>query len=106
MINVIAEPHFYNKQQKVLLIQILTHLVKFCSMFIMTHPYSGGEDNKDSVEDNQDGQKAQKKEPEPEKYVNLFVDNVEAEHAQTVELLLPCRRADRVKSATKIFIFV
>ena len=42
-------------------------------MFIMTHPYSGGEDNKDSVEDNQDGQKAQKKEPEPEKYVNLLI---------------------------------
>ena len=43
------------------------------SMFMITYPYSGGEDNKDSVEDNQDGQKAQKKEPEPEKYVNLLI---------------------------------
>ena len=47
----------------------------------MTYPYSGGEDNKDSVEDNQDGQKAQKKEPEPEKYVNLLI------HCRKVKLL-------------------
>ena len=48
----------------------------------MTHPYSGGEDNKDSVEDNQDGQKAQKKEPEPEKYVNLLI------HCRKVKLVV------------------
>ena len=39
----------------------------------LAYPYSGGEDNKDSVENNQNGQKAQEKEPEPEEYVDLLV---------------------------------
>ena len=38
-----------------------------------TYPYSWWEDNKDSVEDDQDGEKAQKKEPEPEEDVDLLI---------------------------------
>ena len=37
------------------------------------YPYSWGEDNKDPVEDNQDGEKAQKKEPEPEEDVDFLI---------------------------------
>ena len=45
------------------------------------------------------GQDGQAEEPEPEEEINLLVDNVEGEDAETVELLLAGRSAHGVEGA-------
>ena len=45
------------------------------------------------------GQDGQAEEPEPEEEINLLVDNVEGEDAETVELLLAGRGAHGVEGA-------
>ena len=43
------------------------------STLICGYPYSRWEDNEDSVEDDESGEKAQEKEPKPEEDVDLLI---------------------------------
>ena len=47
------------------------------------------------------GEEGEEVEPEPEEEVDLLVDDVQREHAQRVELLLPSRSAHAVERATE-----
>ena len=53
--------------------KIKTKWQNYINLSFATYPYSWGEDNKDSVKDDQDGEKAQKKEPEPEEDVDFLI---------------------------------
>ena len=64
-------------------------------------PGKGEHDDEDPVEDVAAGEEGEQVEPEPEEEVDLFVDDVEREHAQAVELLLARRRAHAVERATE-----
>ena len=63
----------YRKSFKNLLFNYLSNIGFVVLQQKKTYPYSWGEDNKDSVEDDQDGEKAQKKEPEPEEDVDFLI---------------------------------
>ena len=62
-----------------------------------SHPRA--QDDDQPVEEDQCGQEAQDQEPEPQKDVDLFVDNVERQDAKSVVLLHLTRRSELAESA-------
>ena len=73
---------------------------------VLNKPWVGQHDDEDPVYDVNCRDGSDEWEPEPEEDVDLLVDDVQAEHAQAVELLLARGRADAVKRAAERNLFL